>query len=360
MKKRNIIAILASCAAVLTIFTACGSKEEDVTNPTVVGTDGKVYEEITEAVTDAEGEAVTDAAGETQVVVVTKPYTTKKAEKEKDKDKDDKTKAPDENPATPEVPGTTATPGTPNATTPGTPGATTPGTTAAPLFPFMTEPAGETTTTVDDVLRPEGEEVDVPLNQSGSPMYSKKDKFFDASVQNKSLYMDCAIVTNDNGAFTSGMNMKFYIKNNKMAIDFPVGVSKMRFAYDGNTTNIMIPGNYYYTLGETQSSDLDMIEELGFWSAISSDKMKYVKTTSDDEFLCEIYTDESGNTVKYYFDKNDKLKRMEIESPDKSSTIFKIKDVSTTVDDSVFSVPKNYELLTEDNFESIAGSLGLV
>ena len=107
MKKRNIIAILASCAAVLTIFTACGSKEDDVTNPTVVGTDGKVYEEITEAVTDTQGEAVTDAAGETQVVVVTKPYTTKKAEKEKDKDKekDDKTKAPDENP------GTTATPG---------------------------------------------------------------------------------------------------------------------------------------------------------------------------------------------------------------------------------------------------------
>ena len=115
MKKRNIIAILASCAAVLTIFTACGKKEEDVTNPTVVGTDGKVYEEITEAVTDAEGEAVTDAQGETQVVVVTKPYTTKKAEKEKDKDKEkeeDNTQAPVENPAAPGAADTTATPET--------------------------------------------------------------------------------------------------------------------------------------------------------------------------------------------------------------------------------------------------------
>lgn|GEM_PF-6678596 len=357
MKKRNIIAILASCAAVISIFTACGNKEEGVTNPTVVGTDGKVYEEITEAVTDAEGEAVTDAQGETQVVVVTKPYTTKEAEKEKEKDKDkgkdkekeeDNTQAPEENPANPGSADTTVAPGAAD-------------TTVAPLFPGLTEPTGETTTTAEDVTYAEFEEVKVQLDQSGRPQQSMKDKLFEASAQNKSLYMDCAIVTNDNQVFSSGVNMKFYIKDNKVAIDFPVGISKMRFAFDGKSTNIMLPGNYYYTLGEAQSSDFNTLEELGLWSMVSSDTMKYDKTTGDDKFLCEIYTDESGNTVKYYFDKkNFELKRMEIIAPDKSSTILKINGVSTTVDDSVFTVPKGYELLTEDNFESIAGSLGLV
>lgn len=356
MKKRNIIAILASCAAVISIFTACGKKEEGVTNPTVVGTDGKVYEEITEAVTDAEGEAVTDAQGETQVVVVTKPYTTKEAEKEKekekekdkdkgkDKDKDDKTKAPEETPANPGAADTTV----------------------APLFPGLTEPTGETTTTYEDVTFAEGEVTEVVLDQSGRPQQSMKDKLFEASAQNKSLYMDCAIVTNDNQVFSSGVNMKFYIKDNKMAIDFPIGITTMRFAFDGKTTNIMFPATkYYYSLGEAQSSDFNTLEELGLWSMVSSDAMKYVNTTrvkvQGAEYLCETYTDESGNTVKYYFDSTKfELKRMEIIAPDGSSTILKINSVTTTVDDSVFSVPKGYEQLTEEKFESLAGTLGLV
>lgn len=357
MKKRNIIAILASCAAVLTIFTACGSKEEDVTNPTVVGTDGKVYEEITEAVTDAEGEAVTDAAGETQVVVVTKPYTTKKAEKEKEKekDKDDKTKAPDENPATPEVPGTTATPG-----------ATTPGTTVPSLFPGMTQPAGETTTTIDDVTYPEGEEIEVPLDQSGKPQQSMTDKLFSDAANNKSLYIDGSIVTNDKELFGIGMKMKIYLKGNKFATEFPLGMATVRFSFDGNTMNVIFPqAKAYYSAASAEESNMNMAEELGLWKMLSTEGMEYVSTTSvkiqGRDYLCETFTNaEKSGTAKYYFTSKGELKRMEFISPDGTSTIFKVDSASSTVDDSIFSVPKGYDQLTEENFESLAGSLGMM
>lgn len=353
MKKRNIIAILASCAAVLTIFTACGSKEDDVTNPTVVGTDGKVYEEITEAVTDTEGEAVTDAAGETQVVVVTKPYTTKKAEKEKDKDKekDDKTKAPDENP------GTTATPGTPNATTPDT--------TYPPLFPGLTEPAGETTTTYEDVTFPEGEIIDVELNQSGRPQQSMTEKLFKDSANNKSLYIDGSIVTNDKQVFGIGMRMKVYLKGNKFATEFPIGMTSVRFAFDGKSMNVIFPkAKAYYSAATAEETEMNMAEEMGLWKMLSTENMEYVSTArvkiQGKEYLCETYTNpEKTGSAKYYFNGKSELKRMEFIGEDGSTTIFKVESASSTVDDSVFSVPKGYDQLTEENFESMAGSLGL-
>lgn len=351
MKKRNIIAILASCAAVLTIFTACGSKEEDVTNPTVVGTDGKVYEEITEAVTDAEGEAVTDAQGETQVVVVTKPYTTKKAEKEKDKDKgkekeEDNTQAPVENPAAPGAADTTATPGAADTT--------------APLFPFMTEPAGETTTTIDDVTRGEGEEIEVPLDQSGKPKQSMKDRIFKDVAQNKSIYMDCSIVTNDKQVFQSNMDMKFYVKGNKVAVEVPLGLQPIRMAFDGQSMNLIFPkAKAYFPAGSAEGSGYDMVEEMGIWTAISSSEMEYVKTTKVDGDICEIYKDQTGSFAKYYFNTSGDLTRLEIITPEEESTIFKVKAVSTSVDDSVFSVPNGYTQFTEENFESMAGMLGI-
>lgn len=347
MKKRNIIAILASCAAVLTIFTACNSnKEEEVTNPTVVGTDGKVYEEITEAVTDTEGEAVTDAAGETQVVVVTKPYTTKKAEKEKDKDKDkdkgkekDNTQAPDENPATPGASDTTV----------------------PEIFPiFTTDPSVETTTTIDDVTKGEGEVMDVPLDSSGKPQQSMKDKIFKDVAKNKSIFMDCSIVTNDDQVFASNMSMKFYIKDNKVAIEMPLGLQTIRMAYDGNSMNLIFPSaKAYFPAGSAEGSGYDMVDELGIWTAISSAEMEYVKTAKVDGLICETYKDQTGSFAKYYFDSAGNLKRMEIISPEGASTIFKIKEVSTKFDDDVFSVPKGYTEFTEENFESMAGMLGI-
>lgn len=345
MKKRNIIAILASCAAVISIFTACGKKEEGVTNPTVVGTDGKVYEEITEAVTDTEGEAVTDAAGETQVVVVTKPYTTKKAEKEKEKDKDkdkgkekDNTQAPEENPAAPGVSETTM-----------------------PEIPpiFTTDPSVETTTTIDDVTKGEGEVVDVPLDSSGKPQQSMKDKIFKDVAKNKAIYMDCAIVTNDSQAFAQNMNMKFYIKGNKVAIEVPLGLQQIRMAYDGKSMNLIFPSAKAYFPAGTADSGYDMVDEMGIWSAISSEEMEYVKTTKVDGYTCETYRDQTGSLAKYYFDSTGNLKRMEIITPEGSSTIFKISAISTSFDEDVFSVPKGYTEFTEENFESMAGMLGI-
>lgn len=353
MKKRNIIAIMMSLATVLTMFAACGNNDkEDVTNPTVVGTDGKVYEELTEAVTDAEGEAVTDAVGETQTVVVTKPYIppTTKAEEKKDKDdkkdKDEQTQAPDANP------GTTADPGTP--TVPESP------------FPGLNQPEGEVVTDpVEDVTFPEGEKVDIALTPEGEPQQSMKDKIFLEASKNQALHIDGTVVISDKQVVEAGMPVKFYIKgNDKFAIDLPLGLATLRWAYDGKTMNIILPKTKQYLPGGTaEGSGSEVVDEMGIWSSLSSDSMTYVDTTrvkvKGTEYICETYKDESGSMGKYYFTDRGELKRMEIITPDGASTIFKVSAIATTVDDSVFSVPGGYEQLSEEAFAGIAGSLGL-
>lgn len=313
MKKRNIIAILASVAVVVTMFTACNKGGEEPS--TMVGEDGSLYEQITEAVTDAKGEAVTDAEGETKVVTVTKPYvpTTK-----------NDGKAP-------------ATAGT-----------------TAPV---------ESTTTYEDVTFPEGEKVEVEVDKDGRPQDCKMDKILKATAESKSFYLNCVAVTSDNfGLVETGINMKLYLKGNKFAVEMPMGVTTMRMAYDGKSMNLILPATKYYYSVEAGAEDQSVVEGMDMWGSIGSDSMEYVETTNvkirGNEYLCETYTD-SVNTNKYYFNSKDELKRIEIITADGTTSILKVNEVSSKVDDSIFSVPKGYTELTEEALEALGGSLGM-
>lgn len=307
MKKRNIIAILASLAIVLTVFAACGKNEDDVTNPTVVGSDGQVYEEVTEIVTDEEGN--------TSVATVTKPVETQAG-------------------------ATTAQPS----------GGTQSGT-------------AEGTTTYEDVTFPEGEKVEVEVGKDGRPENCRLDKLLNASSKSKALYMSCVVVTNDNfGLVETGVSMKVYIKDSKFAMEIPMGVTTMRFAYDGKSMNLILPATkYYYTVAAGEGEDL-MGGSMDMWNSLSSDTMEYVETTEvkirGNEYICETYSD-STNTNKYYFNSKDELKRIEIITPDGQTSILKINECSAKVDDSIFSVPKGYTMLTEEALAALGGSLGL-
>ncbi len=310
MKKRNIIAILMALAVVLTVFAACGKNDDDetTTNPTVVGSDGQVYQEVTEVVTDVEGN--------TSVITVTKPVETQK---------------PDGN-------GTTA-------------GQTQPGTTV------------EGTTTYEDVTFPEGEKVEVEVDKDGRPENCRLDKLLNASSKSKALYMNCVVVTSDNfGLVETGVNMKVYIKDAKFAMEIPVGVTTMRFAFDGKSMNLILPATkYYYTVAAGEGEDL-MGGSMDMWNSLSSGTMKYVDTTNvkvrGNEYICETYTD-STNTNKYYFNSKDELKRIEIITADGQTSILKIHECSAKVDDSIFSVPKGYSQLTEEALAALGGTLGL-
>ncbi len=301
MKKRNIIAILASLAVVLTVFTAC-DKSGDDTNPTIVGADGQVYEQVTEVVTNAAGEAVTDAEGNTKVDTVTKPVTT-----------------------------------TGNGST-------------------------ESTTTYEDVTFPEGEKVEVEVDKEGRPEDCKLDKLLTASAQNKALYLNCTVVTSDNfGLGETGINMKMYMKNDKFALEFPLLITTIRVAYDGKEMNFMIPSQKsYYPIASGEDS-VGVIDSVAMWESIVSDSLEYKETTNvtirGNSYVCEVYGD-STNVNKYYFNSKDELKRIEVIAADGTTSILKVNECSTNIDDSIFTVPNGYTQLTEEDMMGFSASLG--
>lgn len=316
MKKRNIIAILASLAAVLVAFAACNGNEDDVTNPTVIGDDGQVYQEVTEVVTDAAGEPVIGSDGETKVVTVTKPVATE----------------PDQ-----AVNATTNLSGQ--------------------------QGSSEGTTTYEDVTFPEGEKIEVEVDKNGRPEDCRLDKIIKATADSKAFYLNCMVVTNDNyGIVETGISMKLYMKGTKLAFEMPMGVTTMRMAYDGKAVHVILPATKYYYTMPTEGEDSAAMEEMmGMWDTIGSDSMEYVSTTNvkikGTEYICETYAD-SANTNKYYFNSKDELKRIEIIASDGTTSILKVTECSSKVDDSIFTVPKGYKQLTEEALKGLAGSMG--
>ncbi|MBR4050496.1 MAG: hypothetical protein IKK09_08355 [Clostridia bacterium] len=344
MKKRNIFAILAALAVMLVVFAACGEKEpEQPENPTVIGADGQVYEEVTEiateivteivseVVTDKQGEAVTDKEGKTEVVTevktevlttvvtVTKPYEPSTAETTNGKQENT------------------------NASEPSSEGSSV-----------------EATTTYEDVTFPEGTIIEVEMGSDGKPKEPLMKKVLTDSKNSKQFYINATIVTGEMLGFETGMPVKMYLSGNNMAFEFSIGVAlRIRMVYAGSKMHLIFPSQkYYYTVdsGEDASDLIDT--DFNLWKSIGSDTMDYVSTSKvtikGNSYICEEYKD-STNTNKYYFNSKKELKRIEMITADGEATIFKVSECSSKVDSNIFSVPKGYKPLTEDSMKTFLG-----
>jgi hypothetical protein len=314
VKKRNVIAILASLAVVLFAFAACnGNGNEDVTNPTILTDDGLIYEQVTEVVTDAAGEPVIGSDGETKVVTVTKLVT-----------------EPDQ----------------------------------AVDAPTNAQGGTEGTTTYEDVTFPEGEKVEVEIDKDGRPEDCKLDKITKSTAKSKAFYINGMVVTSENfGIVDTGVTIKLYMKDSRVAMEMPMGVTTMRMAYDGKNVHLILPATKYYFSQPVEGGDTGVMDEaLGMWDTIGSETMEYIETTNvkikGNEYVCESYSD-GQNINKYYFNKKDELKRIEFIAPDGTTSIFKVNECSSKVKDSIFEVPKGYKPLTEDALQGFMGSMGI-
>ena len=338
MKKRNIFAILAALAVVLVAFAACGEKEhEQPENPTVIGADGQVYEEVTEivteivteVVTDKQGEAVTDKEGKTEVktevlttvVTVTKPYEPSTAETTTGKNQESNSSSE----------------------------------------PSSEGSSVESTTTYEDVTFPEGTIIEVEMGSDGKPKEPLMEKVMNASKNSKQFYLNATIVTGEMLGFETGMPVKMYLSGNDMAFEFSMGAMKLRMVYAGNKMHMIFPSaKAYYTIDASEAGSGLTDSEFNLWNTIGSDTMDYVSTSKvtlkGTTYTCEEYTD-SSNTNKYYFNSKGQLKRIEIITPDGEATILKITECSAKVDSSIFNVPKGYTKLTEESMQSLFGGM---
>ncbi len=360
MKKRNIFAVLATLVAALTLFAACGGNDEQPEEPsTVIGANGEIYEEVTEVVsevvseivsevvteirtepkTDKAGEAVTNDKGVTEVVTeivseivtevktevvtsvitVTKPYepptTTQKADDETTSAQNDTTA-----PASPE----------------------------------------ETTTSVEDIPFPEGELIEVPLDTSGQPKDPLMKRIMDASAQSKQLYLDCVFVTGETLGIETGMPCKVSMSGNNISCEFSSGALKIRMIVKNGSVYMLFPvAKAYYQIGSAEDANVGEMD-MGIWDTIGSAEMDYVSTSTvsvgGKKYTCETYED-STNENRYYFDSRQQLRRIEVETAEGDISIIKVNSCTSSVNNSVFDVPKGYTKLSEDALSGMLGSL---
>ncbi len=336
MKKRNILAILAALAVVLVAFAACGEKEpEQPENPTVIGADGQVYEEITEVVTeivteivtDKQGEAVTDKEGKTEVktevlttvVTVTKPYETTT----KDDGKQDETTSADN--------------------------------------------SAEVTESYENETFPEGTDIEIELDKDGKPKELLMQDLILDIKDKKSFTFNATFVTGEIAGFESGMAFKMYSKGNNTAMEMGFGPLQLRFLMANNKMYYVFPrAKAYIEAGDIDGTDASSTTASmdGLWDIIDPNNLTYVNTTKvtlkGNTYICEEYGD-ANNINKYYFNSNKQLKRIEMITDSGESVIIKVSEFSSKVDEKVFSV-KGYSVMTEEQaeayFSSMAGSLG--
>lgn len=338
MKKRNIFAILAALAVVLVAFAACGEKEpEQPENPTVIGADGQVYEEITEVVTeivteivtDKQGEAVTDKEGKTEVktevlttiVTVTKPN----------------------EPVTDE---TTAA----NQETPTGEGSSV-----------------EVTEAFENETFPEGTDIEIELGSDGKPKELYMQNLIEDIKDKKSFTFDATFVTGEIAGFESGMSFKMYSKDNNAALEMGLGLFNLRFVMaDGKMYYVFPRAKTYIEAGKVDDGQSAATSESfdEMWNIIDPNNLTYINTTKvtmkGTSYRCEEYGDEN-NINKYYFNSKKELKRIEMITDNGESVIIKVGQFTSDVDKKVFSV-KGYSVITEEQagayLESMAGSLG--
>lgn len=349
MKKRNIFAILAALAVMLVVFAACGEKEpEQPENPTIIGADGQVYEEVTEiateivteivseVVTDKQGEAVTDKEGKTEVVTevktevlttvvtVTKPYEPSTNDTTTDK-KQENTSASE---------------------------------------PSSEGSSVESTTTYEDVPFPEGTKIEVEYDKDGKPKNLLMQNLIKSVKDKEEFAFSGTFVTGELAGFESGMSFKMYRKGNNVASELGLGLLNLRVTVANNKMYMVFPrAKVYVDYGEIDSKSASSLSSIfdEIWNIIDPENMTFISkskvTLKGTTYICEEYGD-SENVKKYYFNSKNELKRVESIIPNSTTMILKITECSAKVDNKEFSV-KGYQPISEEKAESMLnGMLG--
>lgn len=300
MKKKNILAILATLSVVLVAFTACSDKKKDKDeDEKEKESSSAVAEETTEkeaieyetvVVTEPSGEIATDANGETKVTVVEKPS---KPVPTKPSTGNNATTAPGGNSSTPDTPVNSS---------------------------------------------------DLKLQKLVNEIASKKTVAFESAVPIEGQEYD--------------INM--YVKGDKIAMEMDISIMSVRMIYEKDTVTMIIPSfKAYMSVPADQIGGMDIDEmTAGLNEIINTENLDYVSTTTEKvggkNYVCETYKD-GVNTNKYYFDSSDNLKRIEIIDADGNKAVTEIDEFSTNVPDSVFEIPGGYKKVTMEELAAMMG-----
>lgn len=194
-------------------------------------------------------------------------------------------------------------------------------------------------------------EIDVEVDADGNPVHEEVELSYEEIISGDKFTMDVNMKTVVGETETvapfkfmrNGDNLYF---ETAMPLKEGGGSTRLNFLLLDNTCYIIIPSMRAYmsipkeTVGETIPADA--FENLG--DAEDGTYLQSYEVVSDGQtYICDVYESENATTKRYYL--GNTLKRIETVSGNDTS-IMEFNEVSTSVDESKFAVPKNYMDIT--------------
>lgn len=189
--------------------------------------------------------------------------------------------------------------------------------------------------------------IDIEVGEDGKPVHEDVDISFDELVASEKFTIEAKVKTKAGGMdYSAPMNImrngsKLYFET-AIPLENGLGSTRVNILFLDDACYIIIPSMRAYmaipkeTAGEMLPSDAfnDLGEAEGTY--VSSSEVEYGGNT----YVCDIFETEDGVVTKNFYE-NGQLKRVETVNGEDSS-IMEFTKLSTSVDESKFSVPKNY------------------
>lgn len=133
------------------------------------------------------------------------------------------------------------------------------------------------------------------------------------------------------------------VKNGNIYMKTKLEGMNCTMIYQKEKDNIYVVLNDYRVYCKMPSSMLEELDMADFGSSNNAvkDVVVYEATIGDRDCRCEAYELKNGGTTTYYFHKGT-LVRMDQIDNDGTSSVMNITKISSTVDDSIFELPKGF------------------
>lgn len=202
---------------------------------------------------------------------------------------------------------------------------------------------GETTTTGSGLAGSLGTSTEDDLLGDGSKTEKTnlKATVVDPIIKGGKYTLKTTVVAQD-----AKMPMTWCFNGEEFAVSLSYQTIGARVFTEKGKTYLLIPMFAMYMEVESETS-----EDIQKPNSDLTGKLTYVKSTKVKDgkttYTCEEYKTSDGKINKYYFNEKNEWKRWEV-IDDKEITVFVIDSLSTSVDKSMFKIPKTFKKVDAD------------
>lgn len=206
-------------------------------------------------------------------------------------------------------------------------------------------------------------DIEVEVDADGKPVHEDIPVSFDELVASEKFTVEAKIKTTTDGLdYSAPMNImrngsNLYFET-AVPLENGLGSTRVNILFLDDACYIIIPSMRAYMAIPKETAG-DMIPSDAF-SDLDNAEGEYVSSSEVEHdgqtYVCDIFESEDGVVTKNFY-QNGQLKRVETVSGTTTS-IMEFTELSTSVDESKFSVPKNYFDMSQMGSDYVSSMLG--